>query len=86
MHHPVPEWNHALAGYPDPAVLPRLQRDAGLPHTSWWLAPLWCLRNRDPFHHKNGSGDPNLRYDGCIVANAEPVITYKPLLLHEISQ
>jgi hypothetical protein len=33
-----------------------------------------------------GAGNPNLQYDGCIVANAEPAITYKPLSFREISQ
>ncbi len=33
-----------------------------------------------------GGGNPNLQYDGCIVANAEPAITYKPLSFREISQ
>jgi hypothetical protein len=33
-----------------------------------------------------GGGNPNLQYDGCIIANAEPAITYKPLSFREISQ
>ncbi len=33
-----------------------------------------------------GSGNPNLQYDSCIIANAEPAITYKPLSFREISQ
>jgi len=33
-----------------------------------------------------GSGNPNIQYDSCIVANAEPAITYKPLSFREISQ
>ncbi len=33
-----------------------------------------------------GSGNPNLQYDSCIIANSEPAITYKPLSFREISQ
>jgi hypothetical protein len=32
------------------------------------------------------TGNPNLQYDSCIVANATPAITYKPLSFREISQ
>jgi hypothetical protein len=33
-----------------------------------------------------GTGNPNLQYDSCLVANAQPAITYKPLSFREISQ
>jgi hypothetical protein len=33
-----------------------------------------------------GTGNPNLQYDSCLVANAQPTITYKPLSFREISQ
>jgi hypothetical protein len=33
-----------------------------------------------------GAGNPNLQYDSCLVANAQPAITYKPLSFREISQ
>jgi hypothetical protein len=32
------------------------------------------------------TGNPNLQYDSCIVANATPAVTYKPLSFREISQ
>jgi hypothetical protein len=32
------------------------------------------------------SGNPNLQYDSCMVANAEPLLTYKRLSFREISQ
>jgi hypothetical protein len=32
------------------------------------------------------TGNPNLQYDSCLVANAQPTITYKPLSFREISQ
>ncbi len=34
----------------------------------------------------SGTGNPNLQYDSCLVANAQPTITYKPLSFREISQ
>jgi hypothetical protein len=33
-----------------------------------------------------GTGNPNLQYDSCLVANSQPAITYKPLSFREISQ
>ena len=33
-----------------------------------------------------GTGNPNLQYDSCLVANAQPAITYKTLSFREISQ
>ncbi len=33
-----------------------------------------------------GTGNPNLQYDSCVVANAQPAITYRPLSFREISQ
>jgi hypothetical protein len=33
-----------------------------------------------------GTGNPNLQYDSCLVANSQPTITYKPLSFREISQ
>jgi hypothetical protein len=33
-----------------------------------------------------GGGNPNLQYDGCLVSNAQPVITFKPLSFREIAQ
>jgi len=33
-----------------------------------------------------GTGNPNLQYDSCVVANAQPAITYKTLSFREISQ
>jgi len=32
------------------------------------------------------TGNPNLQYDSCIVANATPAVTYKPLSFREIAQ
>jgi len=34
----------------------------------------------------SATGNPNLQYDSCIIANATPAITYKPLSFREISQ
>jgi hypothetical protein len=34
----------------------------------------------------SATGNPNLQYDSCVVANATPAITYKPLSFREISQ
>jgi hypothetical protein len=34
----------------------------------------------------SGAGNPNLQYDSCLAANAQPTITYKPLSFREISQ
>jgi len=34
----------------------------------------------------SGTGNPNLQYDSCLVTNAQPAITYKPLSFREISQ
>ena len=33
-----------------------------------------------------GSGNPNLQYDSCVIANSEPAITYKTLSFREIPQ
>jgi hypothetical protein len=34
----------------------------------------------------SATGNPNLQYDSCLVANAQPAITYKTLSFREISQ
>jgi hypothetical protein len=34
----------------------------------------------------SSNGNPNLQYDSCLLANAQPAITYKPLSFREISQ
>jgi hypothetical protein len=34
----------------------------------------------------SGTGNPNLQYDSCVVKNAQPAITYKPLSFREIAQ